>query len=171
MDERVKLTLILFGILVFPAICLGQQKINFNRDVRPILSDRCFHCHGPNEDDRQADLRLDQTDDEGQFQAITPGSIEDSELWHRITATDDDIMPPSDSSKAPLTEKEKNTIKRWIEQGAEYSDFWAFVPPRKPALPELKNRQWSDLPIDQFVLNRLESEGLTPSPPPPIDAR
>ena len=163
--------LIVFSILALPAICMADPNVRFNRDVRPILSDRCFHCHGPNEHDRQADLRLDRAEGpDGAYreldgsQAIKPGSIADSAIWYRLTTEDDDGMPPPDSSKRPLTDRRKAIIKRWIEEGAVYTDFWAFVPPRKPALPEVENRRWSQQPIDRFVLHRLEAEGLTPSP-------
>ncbi|MFV1981077.1 MAG: PSD1 and planctomycete cytochrome C domain-containing protein, partial [Rhodothermia bacterium] len=149
---------------------MAEQTILFNRDVRPILSDRCFHCHGPNEHDRQANLRLDQAEGpEGAHrtldgsQAIKPGSIADSEVWYRLTTEDDDRMPPPDSSKKPLTAGEKRVIKRWIEEGAAYADFWAFVPPRRPAVPEVENRRWSRQPIDRFVLRRLKAEGLAPN--------
>ena len=160
-----KLTLIAFCILALPAISMAEQTINFNRDVRTILSNRCFQCHGPNEHDRQADLRLDQAKGPaGAYQAIEPGSIEDSELWSRITSEDDDVMPPPDSNKKPLTANEKQIIKRWIEEGAVYTDFWAFVPPRKPALPEIDDLRWGRQPIDRLVLSRLEADGLAPNP-------
>jgi hypothetical protein len=95
-----KLGLIASIVLSLPAVCMAEQTIQFNRDVRPILSDRCFHCHGPNEHDRQAGLRLDKVDGpNGAAQVIEPGSLEDSELWYRLTSEDDDVMPPPDSSK------------------------------------------------------------------------
>lgn len=164
-----KPTLIAFSLLVLPTVTAAEQTINFNRDVRPILSDRCFQCHGPNEDDRQADLRLDQADGAhgayrtlDELPAIKPGSLEGSALWFRITAADDQVMPPPDSSKRPLNAREKEIIKRWIEEGAKYADFWAFVPPRMPSVPAVANKQWSQQPIDQFVLHRLEAEGMAP---------
>ncbi len=166
-----KLSLIASGILMIPAVCAAESTIRFDRDVRPILSDRCFHCHGPNEQDRQAELRLDRADGpEGAYrelydsQAIAPGSLADSALWYRVTSEDDDVMPPPDSSKKPLTDDEKQIIKRWIEAGAPYTDFWAFVPPRKPALPEVRDTRWNRNPIDRFVHRRITDEGLTPSP-------
>jgi len=167
----VKTIFIALSMLVLPAYCWAEQTPNFNRDVRPILSDKCFHCHGPSEEDRQGELRLDTAEgDEGAYRtidelaAIVPGSTEDSSLWNRITSAEDDkVMPPSDSSKQPLTTSEKDIFKRWIEAGAEYADFWAFVPPKSPTLPELDGRQWSDQPIDRFVLRRLNEEGLTPN--------
>ncbi len=166
-----KTTLVAFVIFALPLAGRADQPINFNRDVRPILSDRCFACHGPDEEDRQAELRLDQaTGHEGAYRtiderpAIKPGSIEDSALWQRITSQGDDVMPPSDSSKKPLNDREKGIIKRWIEQGAEYADFWAFESPTLPKPPEVSNKQWSQLPIDHFVMRRLEEEGLVPKP-------
>ena len=170
-DKRVKVTLLAFGVLALPAVCMAEQTVSFNRDVRPLLSDRCFHCHGPNEEDRQAELRLDVAEGpDGAYrtlddsQAIKPGSIEDGAIWYRLTTEDDDAMPPPDSSKQPLTDREKDIIRRWIEEGAEYADFWAFLPPKMPAMPEVENGQWSQQPIDRFVLRRLEAEGLSPSP-------
>ena len=134
--------LIASSILALPAMCLAEQTIDFNRDVRPILSDRCFQCHGPNEHDRQAQLRLDRADGpEGAYrtiddsQAIKPGSLADSAIWYRLTAENYDAMPPPHSSKRPLSADQKQIIKQWIEEGAVYSDFWAFVPPRKPVVP------------------------------------
>jgi hypothetical protein len=148
------------------------SKVNFNRDVRPILSDRCFACHGPDAHDRKAKLRLDQADGvDGAYRtrddvtAIKPGSIKDSELWYRITTDDaDDLMPPSKSHKDPLTKKEQSIIKRWIEEGAPYEKFWAFVPARKPKIPKIKNSTWSKQPIDLQVLAKLDSLNLKPSP-------
>ena len=151
--------------ICFPAISSAKQNVSFNRDVRPILSDRCFHCHGPDEEDRHADLRLDKPADSGDSEVIAPGSIEDSELWLRITATDDSVMPPLDSSKKPLTDAEKETIRKWIEQGAAYEQFWAFVSPKKHVLPNVSNPQWSRSSIDRFVMHRLEKEALKPSLP------
>ena len=161
---------IALAILGIPAICAAQQPLSYNRDVRPILSDRCFHCHGPNEEDRQANLRLDQANGpEGAYRAldgppaIKPGSLANSALWHRINADDDEVMPPPDSAKPPLSADEIDVIKRWIEQGAEYQGYWAFEPPRMPAIPEVENRAWSDHPIDRFVLSQLEAEGIAPN--------
>ena len=145
--------------------------ISFNRDVRPLLSDRCFACHGPDEGDRQADLRLDLADGEqGAYRTdsgtavIKPGAVEESELWHRINSDDPDtVMPPPEAKKPPLTDKERAIIRKWIEEGAPYEDFWAFVPPKKPTMPSLKESGWSEQPIDQFVLAQLESQKLEPS--------
>jgi len=166
-----KVTLIVFLVLAMPCLCMAEPTVRFDRDVRPILSDRCFQCHGPNENDREAELRLDQADgDEGAYrtldesQAVTPGSLADSAVWQRIISEDDDAMPPPDSSKKPLTAGEREIIKQWIEEGAEYKAFWAFIPPKMPAIPQVSNERWSPMPIDHFALHRLEQEGMAPKP-------
>ncbi|MEM7383304.1 MAG: PSD1 and planctomycete cytochrome C domain-containing protein [Verrucomicrobiota bacterium] len=151
----------------------AEEAIQFNRDIRPLLSDRCFQCHGPDEHERKATLRLDETDgSEGAYRTdggttiLKPGSPAESELWHRILSEDpDEVMPPPEASKKPLSAAEKDLIKRWIEEGAPYEDFWAFVPPDKSLLPQTENTLWSQRPIDRFVLRKLESEGLSPQPP------
>ncbi|MEO1615434.1 MAG: PSD1 and planctomycete cytochrome C domain-containing protein [Planctomycetota bacterium] len=140
------------------------QEVQFNRDIRPLLSDRCFHCHGPDEHDRQAGLRLDQADgSEGAHEfAIVPGSPSESELYDRLLSEDPDrVMPPPDSHKKPLTAAEKELFRQWIQQGAAYESFWAFLPPAMPDLPA----QTASSPIDQFVLRRLQLDGMSASPP------
>lgn len=147
---------------------VGADEVNFNRDVRPLLADRCFHCHGPDAADRQAGLRLDQAaGEEGAYvndqdaPAITPGSLDQSQLWARINSSDPDlVMPPPDAHKAALTLDEIATIGRWIEQGAVYEDFWAFVPPTLGA-PPLAEAEHS---IDGWIRQGLVSVGLTPAP-------
>jgi hypothetical protein len=156
---------IVLSFLALPVLCVADEAVHFNRDVRPILSDRCFHCHGPNEHDREAGLRLDKAQGpDGAYQAIEPGSLDESAVWYRITREDDEVMPPPDSSKKPLSDDEKQIIKRWIEQGAVYTAFRAFIPPRKPDLPEGEGGEWSRQPIDRLVVRRLEAEGLSPKP-------
>ncbi len=145
------------------------RPVRYNRDIRPLLSDRCFHCHGPDEADRQAALRLDQADgEEGAYReasgvvAVKPGSLDESELWQRITSEDpDSVMPPPDSHKKALTKDEQELFRRWIEQGANYESFWAFIPPTSPAIPE--SELDTESPIDQLVRRRLEEEGLSPT--------
>ena len=159
--------------LIFLALSSGvfAQEISFNRDIRPILSDRCFACHGPDAGKRKAKLRLDRADGpEGAYRAhdgataIKPGSIAQSALWDRITTDDvDDLMPPLKARKPPLSKAEKGLLRDWIEGGARYEDFWSFVPARMPALPQVKNQDWSMLPIDLHVLKRMEDEGMSPS--------
>lgn len=141
------------------------DPVDFNRDVRPILSGRCFQCHGPDEAERQGELRLDQHEGAGAaYSAITPGSAADSELWRRINATDDQQMPPADSDVPSLTAAEKDVLRRWIEQGAEYSAFWSFVPPRRAAeTAAVANQRWNDSVIDRLVYPQLQRAGVQPA--------
>ena len=151
---------------------LGQSDVRFSQDIRPILSKKCFQCHGPDEQERKAGLRLDVTNtDDGAYrtrkgsQAIHPGDPDKSALWERISTDDqDDVMPPVEAKMEALTAEEKSLIKRWIEQGAEYEAFWAFTPPVAQALPTLASSDWSQQPIDRFIGQRLEREGLEPQP-------
>jgi len=156
---------------VAPKKIATLEKVNFNQHIRPILSDRCFHCHGPDEHDRKKKLRMDIAGGpDGAYRirkkkaGIKPGDLAKSEVWQRIITDDeDDIMPPLDSHKKQLTKHEKNLIKRWIEEGAEYQDFWAFVPPVKPVLPKVQDTSWSEKKIDLLVLKKLEKAGLKPA--------
>jgi hypothetical protein len=140
-----------------------EGKVQFNRDVRPILSDTCFHCHGPDEKERKAGLRLDVRDDalkaaKSGAAAIVPGHPEKSELVARIFATDgDDLMPPAKLHK-PLTSAQKEVLKRWISEGAEYQGHWAFIKPVRVE-PPVKTTN----PIDGFVRSRLAAAGLKPA--------
>ena len=145
-------------------------KVEFNRDVRPILSDTCFKCHGFDKNARKADLRLDvraeaivpRHGDNHQV-PIVPGDPNSSEVWKRIITDDADELMPPPGSHLVLTPKQKETIRLWIEQGAEYQPHWAFLPVKKPAVPAPKNAGWVKNPIDAFVLARLEQESLSPS--------
>ncbi len=139
-----------------------STKIDFNWQVRPILSDNCFRCHGPDSNSRQAGLRLDKQDT-AYAQAIKPGKPEDSELIKRITAADPSYrMPPPASSAKPLTAAEITTLTDWIRQGAEYKPHWAFMPPVK-VIPPAGTPGSNVSEIDRFILARLETEGLKPS--------
>jgi hypothetical protein len=144
------------------------KPVSFVRDVRPILTRNCFACHGPDEAQRKAKLRLDTR--EGAFAArengaaVVPGSLEASELYQRITIDDPTLrMPPVKSGKA-LPKEQSDIIKRWIEQGAKWESHWAFETPVRPPLPAVKDASWAKNPIDRFILARLEAEGLRPSP-------
>jgi hypothetical protein len=144
-------------------------KVSFARDVLPILSGHCFTCHGPDEKNRKAKLRLDLAETamkklrSGGY-AVVPGQPDKSELIARVFSADpDEQMPPAKAQK-PLKEAEKELLKRWIQEGAEYQKHWAFVPPQRPPLPAVKNASWPRNPIDHFVLARLEAEGLKPAP-------
>ncbi len=145
------------------------RPISYRRDIRPILSDRCFKCHGPDGAARRAGLRLDRRDDalspRDGFPAITPGDPAASALVARIHEIDpDDRMPPADSGRIPLTEEERARLVRWIEGGAPYQDHWAFEAPVRSALPSLADGTRPEHPIDAFVRARLEEVGLAPSP-------
>ena len=140
------------------------QTIVFNRDIRPILTDTCFACHGPDSAARKGDYRLDRRDDAIGKKVIVPGKPEESEALRRILSTDpDEVMPPP-STKKVLTAEQKKLIRRWIEEGAEYQPHWSFLAPVRPAVPQVKNAAWVRNPIDAFVLAKLEAAGLTPAP-------
>ncbi|MDZ4657142.1 MAG: PSD1 and planctomycete cytochrome C domain-containing protein [Bythopirellula sp.] len=143
-------------------------ELHYDRDVRPILSDKCFRCHGFNEASRQADLRLDVAesayDDRDGIVAIAPGDLAGSEVWRRITSTDEtEQMPPPDSHLV-LSDEQKDILRRWIEKGAKYAQHWSFIPPAKAALPNVAVESWPQNEIDWFVLARLDAENLKPSP-------
>lgn len=155
---------ILALILVFVCVpALVAQDLEYNRDIRPILTENCFACHGPDSAAREADLRLDQRDAALEMEAIVPGAPDDSSLWQRIISEDDSQMPPASSHKS-LTASEKKLLRQWIEQGAEYQPHWAFIPPVKPELPKVAQANWMANPIDRFVAAELERRGLQPAP-------
>ena len=158
-------------LLLLPTTTAAQdglpEKIDFQRHIRPILSQSCFACHGPDAADREAELRFDVAESalgerEGYPLAIVPGKPDESELYVRISADDpDDRMPPSDSDEE-LTQRQIELLRRWIEQGAEFQRHWAFVPPTRPPLPKVNKADWPRNEIDHFILARLEKEGLAP---------
>ena len=147
------------------------EEIDFNYHIKPILSDRCFACHGPDENKVEAGLRLDIPDsafaalgEDKDHYAIVPGNTAKSELFHRITSDDPEFAMPPSESNLTLSELEVATLIRWIEQGAEYKPHWSFIPPEKSEVPEVAQKDWIKNPIDPFVLARLEKENLSPSP-------
>ena len=141
---------------------VAWESVLFNRDVRPILSDNCFECHGPDSAKRKADLRLD-TGAPGQA-IITAGKTSGSELFKRITHADpEERMPPVDSGRV-LAPGDIETLRTWILQGAKWAKHWAFIPPSQPAIPPAKNSTWPSGGIDRFVLAKLQRAGLQPSP-------
>src|SRR3569623_1682401 len=153
------------SLFLFP-LAAAAGDLSFNRDIRPILSENCFACHGIDAKQRQAELRLDTAegalaDREGKF-AIKPGDLAASEVWKRVSSTDPDVMMPPPSSRKQLTAEQRETLRRWIEQGAPYQKHWAFEAPVKPAEPQVKNAAWPRNLVDRFILARLESEGLAP---------
>ena len=153
-------------------VCAGGETPSFTRDIRGILSNRCFRCHGPDAADRQGGgddgLRLDTfagaTADLGGSAAIVPGEPARSELIERITATDADLVMPPPEAGEPLSAGEVDLLTRWIAAGAAYEPHWAYVPPRRPPAPAVKHAIWPKNDIDRFILARLEAEGLTPQP-------
>lgn len=143
-------------------------EVNFNREIRPILSNRCLVCHGPDAAERKAGLRLDTEEgaraDLGGYAAIQPGNPAASELFLRVTAKDEaDRMPPAKAGDR-LTEEQISLLRRWIEEGAGYARHWAYVQPRRSSLPRVSQWGWVRNPIDFFVLARLEERGWYPSP-------
>ena len=144
----------------------ASPRISYDRDVRPILSDRCFACHGMDAAKRAADLRLDSGEeahkDRGGLRAIAPGSLKDSEVWARITSTDpDDHMPPAESNKRSLDEREREIIRQWIEQGAEYEPHWSFTAPKRPSLPANAKSQH---PVDALLALSPAAQKLASAP-------
>jgi hypothetical protein len=152
------------GIFAAAQLCYGADKVSYSREILPILSDKCFFCHGPDKKHREEDLRLDIRAEAIKAFAWDPEKPSKSEALIRIFSDDEDEqMPPPDSHRV-LSEKQKNLIKLWVEQGAEYETHWAFVaPPKEIPVPETKDKSWAKNPIDHFVLARLEKEGLKPS--------
>ena len=163
-------------LLVIAGAALGltaeqaaQPKgIDFNREIRPILSDNCFTCHGPDEKQRQADLRLDRPDgvfaDRGGYRVIVPGRPAESRLYQRISAENRLARMPPPAANRTLAPQQVELIRRWIEQGAEYKPHWSFIPLEETPVPEVIEGKWPRNPIDRFILSRLEKEGLRPSP-------
>ena len=145
------------------------EEIDFNRDVKRILSDKCFACHGPDAKKQKADLRLDIPEaayakvTESGLKAIKPGNLRSSEVIHRILSDDPEYRMPTPESHLTLTEQEKAIIIKWIEQGAEYKPHWAFVAPEKQTPPAVSNKIWVKNPIDQFILADQEQRSLKPA--------
>src|SRR5207249_2947876 len=143
-------------LLFVPSMAVGQ-KVQFNRDIRPILAETCFACHGPDRNKRQANLRLDRSDPSLQ-RILTPGHPETSILLRRINSADSAFrMPPLVSGKT-LTVAQRSLLTRWIKDGAEYQAHWAYIPPRRPPVPRIANRKSEiENPIDAFILAKLAS--------------
>jgi len=139
---------------------VASKKVEFNRDIRPILAENCFACHGPDAHDAKADVQLHTADVAHNDYLIVPGDPEGSEAWLRITDKADP-MPPKDSHKE-LTAKQKDLIKRWIEQGAEYQPHWAYVAPQLTETPAVKDATWPEHWVDNYLLSRLEEKELEP---------
>ncbi len=160
--------LILMGLIASSAMLQAEDEVDFNRDIRPLFSSNCLVCHGPDQEERAADLRLDTQDgsraDLGGYAAIKPGDPDASEIMVRLTSDDEDLrMPPPD--KGPrLKDSEIDLIRRWIKQGGDYARHWSYQNPTRPPLPEISRPEWPRNGIDHFALARMESAGLHPSP-------
>jgi len=146
----------------------NNASVDFSRDIRPILSDNCYFCHGPDAESREADLRLDVREgalaDLGDYAAIVPGSAAQSEMLIRLTSEDaDERMPPPDSGKE-VSSEQIELISRWIDQGADWPQHWSFVPPVRSDLPEISDQDWPNNEIDYFVYAQLAANNLKPSP-------
>ena len=164
-DRKLATWLLLSGLIVLASsVPLVAEKLEYNRDVRPILAENCFRCHGPDSASRKADLRLDQRAAAIEQGAWAEGDPDQSEALRRVFSTDpDEQMPPPGAHKT-LTEAQKATLRQWVIEGAEYQPHWSFLAPVRPPLPDVKNASWVRNPIDRFVLARLEAAGLTPAP-------
>src|SRR5262245_37274239 len=161
------------GIILASAVSGGARaaepgRVDFARQVRPILAETCYECHGPDPKGRKADLRLDSRadvfGDRGGYRLVVPGRPADSELIARLRSDDpEEVMPPA-KSRRRLTKPQVGLLERWVAEGADWSEHWSFVPPRRPAVPTVSSPGWCRNPIDRFVLARLDRAGLSPSP-------
>lgn len=154
-------------LLVDPSAAWSQQ-IDFNRDIRSLLSNNCVMCHGPDDQARATDLRFDTQAgsrvDLGGYAAIVPGDPDSSDLIDRLTTDDEDLRMPPPGKGRRLTPDEVDRMRRWIEQGGNYAQHWAYQPPQRPELPPVNHSDWPRTAIDHFTLARMESDGLSPSP-------
>ena len=168
MMRTVVITVGLLCSFVGQAQAAEPRSVDFNRDVRPILSETCFRCHGPDSAAREAELRLDNADDafadRGDFFAIVPGEPEKSEAYRRLVSDDESLKMPPPDSKLSLTPKQVETLRLWIAQGAKYEKHWSFITPTRPAPPTVRQSNWPSNSIDHFVLAKLEKQGITPAP-------
>jgi len=159
------------ALVILCAVSARAQEINFARDIQPILSDKCFHCHGPDANARKADLRFDVLDpklgpfaERDGYSVIKPGSLDDSVLVMRITSDDPEFHMPPPASNRKLSDKQVDLLKRWVEQGAKWGKHWSFEPPVRPQVPRaLKGGAWPRNDVDRFILARLQKEGLAPA--------
>ena len=147
-----------------PASMLAEETVDFRRDIRPILSNSCYACHGPDRQGQDNELRLD-SDTAAYKSAIVPGDAEASALIERVTSQDlDQKMPPPASNRDPLSEQQIELLKRWVNQGAVYSSHWAYIAPRRAALPRVEHIEWPINEIDHFVLAQNEQRSVDQSP-------
>jgi hypothetical protein len=155
---------VLCDSVVHSSVRAAEKKIEYNRDVRPILAENCFACHGADSAARKADLRLDRRDDAIAAEAVVPGDVDKSALIERIFSDNKAHVMPPRKTKKTLTAAQKETLKRWIAAGAEYQAHWSFLAPKRPPLPTVQKTSWVRNPIDRFILAELEKRGLQPAP-------
>lgn len=161
---RLLSSLILAGLVFALPAAAAERKVSFSRDIKPILAGKCFACHGPDEAERKADLRLDVREVAVEH-AFKPGNSKGSELILRVTSTDpDQKMPPAESKKPALSVQEIDLIRKWIDEGAEYDKHWSYQKPVRAPLPPVKDAAWPAGEIDRFILAPMEAAGLHPSP-------
>jgi hypothetical protein len=183
------LSVLLAGLCSISHLVVADTKLEYNRDIRPILAENCFACHGPDSAARQADLRLDKRDLAVEMTAIVPGEPDSSEILNRITSDDPEMVMPPPSTRKSLTDDQKEKLRQWIAEGAEYEVHWSLIPPRRPAAPDVHHiswslrsqfrpgivpdqvpdvkvtgKQWVRNDIDRFVLARLAAAQLSPAP-------
>ena len=155
--------LLFLSIASFSCLLKATDEVDYNRDVRPILAEKCYPCHGPDKKARKAKLRLDDLAVAVKSGAITPGKPDESELVERIFSDDPDERMPPKKSKTSLDAGEKELLRKWVAGGARTSRHWAFVPPKQPGVPNIRNASWPRNAIDRFILARLEKEKLEPA--------
>ena len=155
----------LVAALVVAPAALAQAKYEYNRDIRPILAENCFACHGPDSAARKAELRLDRREDAIASGAIVPGKPGESPLVERLDLEDPVKRMPPERSHKKLKAEQKAILKAWVAQGAGYQPHWSFITPKRPALPAVRREGWVKNPIDRFILAGIEAAGLEPGHP------
>ena len=152
-----------FALVAPAALSADMPPLDFNRDIRPILSENCFYCHGQDGQKREADLRLDDREAAIAAGAIVPGDVGASTMLERIHSTDPDVLMPPPNSNRRLSDDQKKLLDRWIREGAVYAPHWAFVPPVRHAPPAVRQADWPRNDVDRFILAKIEAAGLAPA--------
>lgn len=161
---RITSFLTLLCLLVFKSNAYANEDLEYNKHIRPILAENCFACHGADSGSRQADLRLDRREDAIDFGAIIPGDADSSELYARVVTDDPDLIMPPPETKKKLTAEQRETLKQWLNAGAEYQPHWSFLRPKHSDAPTVAAESQVRNAIDRFIFSRLEQEGLKPAP-------
>ncbi|QDT08199.1 DUF1553 domain-containing protein [Planctomycetes bacterium K23_9] len=159
-----RLFVVLAALLFVNGAPADESAVDFNRDIRPILSENCYHCHGPDESSRAADLRLD-TEEGAKEYAVVAGDADSSELMDRVLTDDEDVLMPPPDSERSLTKEQTELLRRWIDEGAAYQKHWSFNPLSQPKVPEIAKGQVAHNAIDYFILKKLNQQQLQPTPP------